>query len=151
MCYIDDDQSFSTNEPSINYGAALSWMASFLADQGASGTPRPAANACRVTYGTASAGSGGGFTARISVTNTGTTALKGWTLRFAFTGDQRVQLMSQGRPNQSGPVVEVRNEPGNATIAPGQTVGLGFTGTVMPGYPNATPALFTVNGMACTG
>jgi endoglucanase len=87
----------------------------------------------------------------MSVTNKGTTALKGWTLRFAFTGDQRVQLMSQGRPSQSGPVVEVRNEPGNATIAPGQTVSLGFTGTVMPSYPNATPALFTVNGTACTG
>ncbi|CAL9343999.1 Cellulase 1 [Streptomyces sp. enrichment culture] len=34
FCYIDDIQSWSTNEITINWNAALTWMASFVADQG---------------------------------------------------------------------------------------------------------------------
>ena len=32
FCYIDDIQSFSTNEIAINWNAGLSWVASFVAD-----------------------------------------------------------------------------------------------------------------------
>jgi endoglucanase len=35
FCYIDDIQSYSTNEVAINWNSALSWVASFAADQGA--------------------------------------------------------------------------------------------------------------------
>ncbi|MDH6228520.1 endoglucanase [Streptomyces sp. MJP52] len=34
FCYVDDIQSWSTNELTINWNAALAWMASFAADQG---------------------------------------------------------------------------------------------------------------------
>ena len=34
FCYIDDIQSWSTNETAINWNAALARMASFVADQG---------------------------------------------------------------------------------------------------------------------
>ncbi|MFF9472320.1 glycoside hydrolase family 9 protein [Streptomyces roseolus] len=34
FCYIDDIQSWSTNELTINWNSALTWMASFVADQG---------------------------------------------------------------------------------------------------------------------
>ncbi|WP_394346821.1 glycoside hydrolase family 9 protein [Streptomyces dangxiongensis] len=34
FCYIDDIQSWSTNETAINWNAALAWMAAFVADQG---------------------------------------------------------------------------------------------------------------------
>ncbi|MEU2054895.1 glycoside hydrolase family 9 protein [Streptomyces bungoensis] len=34
FCYIDDIQSWSTNETAVNWNAALAWMASFAADQG---------------------------------------------------------------------------------------------------------------------
>ncbi|MET8948966.1 glycoside hydrolase family 9 protein [Streptomyces sp. NPDC004542] len=34
FCYLDDIQSWSTNENAINWNAALAWMASFVADQG---------------------------------------------------------------------------------------------------------------------
>ncbi|MFF6901572.1 glycoside hydrolase family 9 protein [Streptomyces hydrogenans] len=33
FCYIDDIQSWSTNELTVNWNAALTWMASFVADQ----------------------------------------------------------------------------------------------------------------------
>ncbi|MCT2583837.1 glycoside hydrolase family 9 protein [Actinophytocola sp. S1-96] len=34
FCYVDDIQSYSTNEVAINWNSALAWIASFLADQG---------------------------------------------------------------------------------------------------------------------
>ncbi|MCU7726131.1 glycoside hydrolase family 9 protein [Actinoplanes sp. KI2] len=34
FCYIDDIQSWSTNEEAINWNAALSWVSAFVADQG---------------------------------------------------------------------------------------------------------------------
>ena len=34
FCYIDDIESWSTNELTINWNSALAWMASFVADQG---------------------------------------------------------------------------------------------------------------------
>ncbi|MEU9213748.1 glycoside hydrolase family 9 protein [Streptomyces sp. NPDC048415] len=33
FCYIDDIQSWSTNENALNWNSALAWMASFVADQ----------------------------------------------------------------------------------------------------------------------
>jgi endoglucanase len=35
FCYVDDIQSYSTNEVAINWNSALVWVASFLSDQGA--------------------------------------------------------------------------------------------------------------------
>jgi endoglucanase len=34
FCYVDDIQSYSTNEVAINWNSALSWMAAFAATQG---------------------------------------------------------------------------------------------------------------------
>ncbi|MBN1174419.1 MAG: glycoside hydrolase family 9 protein [Micromonosporaceae bacterium] len=34
FCYVDDIQSYATNEVAINWNSALSWIASFMADQG---------------------------------------------------------------------------------------------------------------------
>lgn len=42
LCYLDDIQSWSTNEMTINWNAALAWMGAWLADQSA-GTPPGAA------------------------------------------------------------------------------------------------------------
>jgi endoglucanase len=33
LCYVDDINSYSTNEVAINWNAPLAWVASFLADQ----------------------------------------------------------------------------------------------------------------------
>lgn len=33
LCYLDDIQSWSTNEITVNWNSALSWIASFVADQ----------------------------------------------------------------------------------------------------------------------
>lgn len=33
LCYVDDVNSYSTNEVAINWGSALAWVASWAADQ----------------------------------------------------------------------------------------------------------------------
>ncbi|WP_229924317.1 glycoside hydrolase family 9 protein [Streptomyces sulfonofaciens] len=38
MCYIDDIESYSTNELAINWNAPLSWVASYVDDLGGAGT-----------------------------------------------------------------------------------------------------------------
>ena len=37
FCYIDDIESWSTNELTINWNSPLAWVSSFLADQGDGG------------------------------------------------------------------------------------------------------------------
>jgi endoglucanase len=105
--------------------------------------------ACQVTYGVNDWG--GGFTASLSLANTGTSAISGWTLAFTFPGSQRISngwvanwVQATGSAN-----VTATNLDHNRVIAAGQSVtGLGFnasyTGT------NTRPTAFTVNGQACT-
>ena len=40
LCYIDDIQSYATNEYAINWNSTLAWMSSFAADQGTTGAGR---------------------------------------------------------------------------------------------------------------
>ncbi|MBC6462725.1 glycoside hydrolase family 9 protein [Actinomadura sp. HBU206391] len=147
FCYVDHIDSYATNEVAINWNSALAWAASFLADQGDAGAPRP--GTCRVRYADYGAwAGGGGFTAQAEITNTGGAPVDGWTLRFAFVGDQKVREAWMGKVTQAGAVVTARNETYNAKIMPGATVRVGFNATTAGGA-NPTPGLFTLNGAAC--
>ncbi|MEU4780548.1 glycoside hydrolase family 9 protein [Micromonospora sp. NPDC023633] len=148
FCYVDDINSYATNEVAINWNSALAWIASFLADQGDSAAvPAPT---CAATYTNHGAWHGGtGFTAQVTIRNTGTSAIDGWTARFAFTGDQTVREAWLARATQAGATVTAKNESYNARIAPGGTVTFGFN-AVTGGGANPAPGLITVNGAACT-
>ncbi|MFJ8579529.1 glycoside hydrolase family 9 protein [Micromonospora sp. NPDC093277] len=149
FCYVDDINSYSTNEVAINWNSALAWMASFLDDQGADQpVAAPTCSARYINYGTWQ--EGGGFTAQVEVTNTGTTTVNGWTMRFAFTGDQKVRESWSGRSSQSGATVTVLNESANSRIQPGATVYVGFNATTSGLYANPDPRLITINGTACS-
>jgi hypothetical protein len=102
--------------------------------------------ACQVTY-TPDQWQGG-FTASITVANTGTTAINGWTLAFTFPGDQKITSAWNGIPAQSGENVTITNESYNAAIPAGQSTTLGFQGTWTTS--DATPTAFTLNGTPCT-
>jgi len=148
FCYVDDINSYSTNEVAINWNSALAWMASFLADQGA-GQPA-AAPTCRANYinfGTWHGG--GGFTTQVTISNIGTTTIDGWTAKLAFTGDQKLREGWNGRYSQSGATVTISNESWNTRIQPGATVFLGFNATMSGQYANPNPRLITINGNAC--
>jgi Glycosyl hydrolase family 48/Cellulose binding domain/Putative Ig domain len=119
---------------------------------GASGTATftwtisSSSRACQVTY--APNQWQGGFTANVTIANTGSTAINGWTLAFTFPGDQKITNAWNGVASQSGENVTITNESYNATIAAGGSTSLGFQGTWTSS--DASPTSFTVNGSPCT-
>ncbi len=86
--------------------------------------------------------------AGVTIANTGTSAINGWTLRFTFPGDQKITSAWNGTETQSGENVTTTNASYNARVAPGGNTSLGFRGTWT--NSDAGPAAFTVNGAACT-
>ncbi|MFG2057373.1 glycoside hydrolase family 9 protein [Micromonospora sp. NPDC048930] len=146
FCYVDDINSYSTNEVAINWNSALAWLASFLADQrDAAAVPAPT---CAVTYTTHGTWPDG-FTTQVTMRNTGPATVDGWSLRWAFTGDQKVASWWSAKLSQSGATVTATNESWNAKIKPGETVTFGLVGATAGG-PNPTPTLITLNGTPCT-
>ncbi|MFD0636495.1 glycoside hydrolase family 66 protein [Catenulispora yoronensis] len=91
---------------------------------------------------------GSGFSASVTITNTGSTAINGWTLAFAFSGNQQVGGGWNANWSQSGHTVTATNQGFNGTIAPGASVQIGFTGTYSGA--NTAPTAFTVNGQPAT-
>jgi beta-glucosidase len=110
-------------------------------------TPPESSSTCAVTW-TANDWGNGGFTANVAIRNTGTTAVNGWTLRFAFGGaNQRVSQGWSATWAQSGAEVSATNLSYNGTIAAGASLSIGFNGS---GGAAPRPGAFTLNGAACT-
>ena len=111
-------------------------------------TPAAAASGgCSVAYSTASQWPGG-FTANITVSNTSGAAWTGWTLAFAFGGDQQItSAWEDGSYTQSGANVSITNASYNGSVAAGGTAVLGFQGTWT--NSDAVPASFSINGSVC--
>ena len=110
----------------------------------------PVTGPCRVTYRAENWGGGSGFTANVTIANTGTTAINGWTLQFTFPGNQRIADGWSARWSQpaSSAAVTAANMDYNGTIAPNTSVGIGFNGTYSG--TNTAVTTFTVNDIACT-
>ncbi|GAB3451016.1 cellulase family glycosylhydrolase [Actinophytocola sediminis] len=110
----------------------------------------PVGGDCRVSYQTSNWGGSSGFTANITITNTGTAAIEGWALEFSFPAGQRVTQPGWGATyTQAANSADVTatNVAYNARIAPGGSVGIGFNGT----YSGTNTAVsgFTLNDQAC--
>ena len=69
---------------------------------------------CKVVYTASSWNTG--FTASVKVTNTGTTALNGWTLGFSFANGQKVTQGWSADWSQSGTAVTAKNAAWNGTL-----------------------------------
>jgi endo-1,4-beta-xylanase len=108
-------------------------------------TPPPSAS-CRVSYAVNQWNTG--FTADVTITNTGGAAVDGWTLAFAFTAGQTITSAWNATVSQSGGQVTARNASWNGTIAAGGRTSFGFQ--VTHGGSNPAPAGFALNGTACT-
>lgn len=104
-------------------------------------------SSCHVVYSTTSQWPGG-FTANVTITNTGTSAVSGWTLGFAFPGDQKITNAWNGTASQSGENVTITNASYNGSIAAGASTQLGFQGTWT--NSDAAPTAFTLNNVSCT-
>ena len=107
----------------------------------------PAANAqtgCSASYSTESQWSGG-FVAQVTVNDTGTTALTGWTVTFSFGGDQVVTSSWSTSLSQSLEYVTASNASYNGSVAAGSNTSFGFQGTwsasdAVPASVTCTPA-----------
>ena len=108
--------------------------------------PAPTGSSCQITYVTNDWNTG--FSANVTVRNTGTAALSSWTLAFAFPGGQQITQIWSARASQSGANVTVTNETWNGAIAAGASVSFGFNGSHTGTNPR--PTSFTLNGSACT-
>lgn len=109
-------------------------------------TTPPVTPACRAGYRTTSTWTGG-FVAEVTLTNTGSSTVDGWTLAFTFGGDQRIGTAWNASAAQSGATVTLTNVSWNRTLAPGATATLGVMGSWRAG--NGVPTSFTLNGGAC--
>jgi endoglucanase len=107
------------------------------------------AQPCRVAY-TVHSSWPGGFTTQVWLTNTGTRALNGWNVRWAFPKGEKVAQIWSAASSQSGATVQAANLSYNQIVKPGETMTFGFNGTIASGKPG-TPTSFAVNGVTCTG
>jgi endo-1,4-beta-xylanase len=101
---------------------------------------------CHVTY-TKNSEWPGGFTAQLTIANTGTTTINGWSLTFTFPGDQKITSNFNGGFSQTGENATLTNASYNGTIAPGTSITDGFQGTWTSS--DANPTSFSINGTAC--
>ncbi|MFJ7962114.1 cellulose binding domain-containing protein [Streptomyces sp. NPDC096324] len=106
----------------------------------------PSTGACAVTYRITNQWQGG-FQADVSLTNTGSSAWTGWNLGWSFTDGQKITQLWNADHTQSGAAVSARNVGWNANVAPGSTVGFGFTGSWTG--TNTKPSVFKLGGQAC--
>jgi poly(hydroxyalkanoate) depolymerase family esterase len=106
----------------------------------------PTSAACRVTD-TISAWNAG-LTANITVTNSGSTAINGWSLVFTLPAGQTIVSGWNATYSPSAGQVTARNVGYNAAIAPNGSVSLGFQATHTGN--TGKPASFSLNGASCT-
>lgn len=111
---------------------------------GSSSPPSPP-GACRVAA-TVNAWNTG-LTEDLTITNTSTTAVNGWTLAFTLPGGQTITSGWSATYTPASGTVAATNVSYNATIAPGASVGIGFQATHTGNA--AKPTSFTLNGAAC--
>ncbi len=111
-------------------------------------TPTPApSGTCKVSYAVQSQWQGG-FTGNITITNTGSATINGWTLQFTFPGGQQVTSGWNGQFSQQGNQETVQNASYNGQLAPGATATPGFNASWSGSNPS--PTSFTLNGATCS-
>ncbi len=82
------------------------------------------------------------------ITNTGSTAINGWTLKWSFANGQVITQIWGGTPTQSGAAVTVVNASYTAQLAAnGGSQDVGFLANWTSA--NAVPTSFTLNGASC--
>ncbi|TLP57113.1 cellulose binding domain-containing protein [Microbispora triticiradicis] len=86
---------------------------------------RPSSSGCAASYVVTNQW-GGGFQAEVTVKNTGTAPISGWTVTWTFANGQQVSQAWNGTVTQSGANVTAKNVSWNGSLAAGATTTLGF-------------------------
>ncbi|WP_330440661.1 PHB depolymerase family esterase [Micromonospora sp. NBC_00821] len=109
-------------------------------------TPPPTSGACRVTVDVNAWNTG--LTENITVTNTGTSAVNGWSVVFTLPAGQTITSGWNATYSPSSGQVTARNVAYNGGIPANGSVSFGFQATHTGN--NARPPSFTLNGASCT-
>lgn len=89
-----------------------------------------------------------GFTGSVTLNNTSSNTINGWTLTFTFTDGQQVTQGWDGTWTQQGSTVTVTNASYNGTINARGSINIGFNASY--NGANDTPTSFTLNNQACS-
>ncbi|WP_412102923.1 lytic polysaccharide monooxygenase [Plantactinospora sp. KLBMP9567] len=100
-------------------------------------TNNPGTGACTATYRSTGSWSGG-FQAEVTVRNSGTATLGGWTAGWTWANGETIGSLWNGTHTQSGSTVTVRNVAHNGSLAPGASATFGFVGS---GNTSGAPTL----------
>ncbi|MFF0311203.1 cellulose binding domain-containing protein [Streptosporangium sp. NPDC004379] len=109
-------------------------------------TPPDEPVACRV--GTTVNAWNNGLTENLTVTNTGTSAVNGWSLAFTLPGGQTITGGWNATYTPATGRVTAKNVTYNGSLAPGASTEIGFQATHTGDAGKATA--FTLNGAPCT-
>ncbi|MDX3697503.1 cellulose binding domain-containing protein [Streptomyces europaeiscabiei] len=101
---------------------------------------------CKVAYGTNVWQ--GGFTADVTITNTGSSPVSGWKLAFTLPSGQRITNAWNVNLSGSSGAVTASNVAHNGEVAAGGQATFGFQGTSSGTF--AKPSDFSLNGTTCT-
>ncbi|MBU8860759.1 MULTISPECIES: PHB depolymerase family esterase [unclassified Micromonospora] len=108
-------------------------------------TTPPSSGGCRVGYVVNAWNTG--LTASVTITNTATSPVTGWSLAFTLPGGQTITGGWNATYAPAGGAVTARNVSYNGAIAPGGSVTIGFQATHTG--DTGSPAAFTLNGSPC--
>lgn len=109
-------------------------------------TPGGGTSSCRVTY--APSTWSGGFTANVTVANTGSAPVDGWAVAFTLPSGQSITSSWNAALSGTSGSITARNQLYNASIPAGGSQAFGFQGTYSGSF--ARPSSFSLNGTACT-
>ncbi len=110
-------------------------------------SPSGTTGGCKVAYSVTGQWPGG-FQGAVHITNTGATAINGWTLTWSFANGQVINQMWGGTPTQSGANVSVASVSYTAALAAGGgSQDVGFLASMTS--TNAVPTSFKLNGTTC--
>ncbi|ATO13363.1 esterase [Micromonospora sp. WMMA2032] len=108
-------------------------------------TTPPPSGACRVGYVVNAWNTG--LTASVTITNTATSPVNGWSLAFTLPGGQTITGGWNATYAPTSGTVTARNVSYNGAVAPGGSVTIGFQATHTGN--TGSPAAFTLNGSPC--
>ncbi len=118
-------------------------------------SPPPVTTSCHIDYQTTNQGtiagggiSASGFSADITIENTGSSAVNGWTLVFSYSKGQQIFTSINSNVSQQGAQVTVTNDNTTTLIPAGQSVTVTLVGG-WNGNSNPAPTAFTLNNTLC--
>ena len=109
-------------------------------------TTPPSSAGCQVSYVVNQWNTG--FTANVTVKNSSSSAVNGWTLTFSFPSGQSITQAWSSEATQSGSAVTVKNAAWNGSIPAGGSQQFGFNGSHTG--TNTAPSSFSLNGTPCS-